>query len=418
MSRFTFQAAAVAAGLALTLGAAAPAAATAPQAPAGTTLEQLYSPPAASIPGAPGSVVWWQTMAPSDPANVTSAAIARRVIFRSIAIDGTPNVQSATVFVPAGSAPAGGWKVVAWNHVTTGGADRCAPSLATPNLPGTTTPNPEFERLTRSDDLIDNLLERGLVVVRTDYEGLGTPGPHPYLIGESLARSSTDGVRAARNLIPNTSNQYAAAGHSEGGIAALSTSKFSSQFAPELDLKATLAATPPVDVKTLVFEGGSILPFATPLSGMSTLMLQGARLKVPALAAATDEQLFTPAGAALVGDHEKMCLAEAGSGSSLGGLSYSELYAPTAGAFKPALYAELDRNDPRYIQLGDEPIRFYAGALDGVAWQSLINKAVDAQRAAGADVSYKTYVFGTHPNITDDFIGGIDMANWLRDRLN
>ena len=31
------------------------------------------------------------------------------------------------------------------------------------------------------------LLARGWVVVATDYPGLGTPGPHPYLVGQSEA---------------------------------------------------------------------------------------------------------------------------------------------------------------------------------------------------------------------------------------
>ena len=41
------------------------------------------------------------------------------------------------------------------------------------------------------------------IVVATDYPGLGTEGIHPYLIGESEARSVLDSVRAAREM-PNT----------------------------------------------------------------------------------------------------------------------------------------------------------------------------------------------------------------------
>ena len=44
------------------------------------------------------------------------------------------------------------------------------------------------------------MLAHGYVVVATDYEGLGTPGVHAYLVGLSEARAVLDSVRAARNL--------------------------------------------------------------------------------------------------------------------------------------------------------------------------------------------------------------------------
>lgn len=371
-------------------------------------------------------MVWWRTMASSDEANLGSLtdadrpnATAKRVIYRSVAINGAPNVESATVFTPNTAAPVGGWKVVSWNHVTTGGADLCAPSRATANLPGTSTTNPEYERLTRSDELIADLLNRGIVVVRVDYEGIGTPGPHPYLIDRSLARTNVDAVRATRELVPSTSTEWAVAGQSEGGIAALSTSKYAPTYAPELTLKATLSATPPVDNKTLVFDGGTLLPFGSGLSSMGGLMLNGARLAVPSLGAAYPSYL-TSEGATRMGDIESLCLAQLGASSSLGGLSFAQIYGPTASQYKADLYAELDRNDPRFIRIGTEPVRFYAGSLDGVAWQSKINQVVDIQKAARLHpetVSYKTYPFGTHVNITDNAQGGVDMANWLKSQL-
>src|SRR5271156_2796158 len=37
-------------------------------------------------------------------------------------------------------------------------------------------------------------------IAATDYPGLGTPGPHPYLVGDSEARAVIDSVRAARSF--------------------------------------------------------------------------------------------------------------------------------------------------------------------------------------------------------------------------
>ena len=39
-----------------------------------------------------------------------------------------------------------------------------------------------------------------MVFAATDYEGLGTPGRHPYIVGESEARGTLDIVRAAQQL--------------------------------------------------------------------------------------------------------------------------------------------------------------------------------------------------------------------------
>ena len=42
---------------------------------------------------------------------------------------------------------------------------------------------------------------------RTDYQGLGTPGPHPYLVGEAEGRGVLDIVSAARQLEPSIGKQ-------------------------------------------------------------------------------------------------------------------------------------------------------------------------------------------------------------------
>ena len=43
-------------------------------------------------------------------------------------------------------------------------------------------------------------MDAGYVLAATDYQGLGTPGPHPYLVGAAEAMNALDSVRAARNL--------------------------------------------------------------------------------------------------------------------------------------------------------------------------------------------------------------------------
>ena len=54
----------------------------------------------------------------------------------------------------------------------------------------------------RCDVRAAEVIKRGWALVATDYIGLGTKGPHPYLIGVDSAHASLDAVRAARALEP------------------------------------------------------------------------------------------------------------------------------------------------------------------------------------------------------------------------
>lgn len=164
--------------------------------------------------------------------------VAFRIIYRSTGLDGSPIAVSGTVIYPAGPAPAQGRNVVAWAHYTTGVAQRCAPGLL-PNLGGTIAG-------------LQQMLDRGYVVVATDYEGLGQPGVHAYLVGISEARSVLDSVRAARRLNnAKASNRFAVWGHSQGGHAALFTGELAAEYAPELQLVGVAAAAPATDLVQL-----------------------------------------------------------------------------------------------------------------------------------------------------------------------
>ena len=127
----------------------------------------------------------------------------------STGLDDKPIAVSGIVVTPLGTPPAGGWTIVAWAHGTTGIVPRCAPSLESD---GGTGKIPEVEQL----------IAEGHVVVATDYPGLGTPGIHPYLVGESEGRAVLDSIRSARSLLAGKTSETAAIfGHSQGGHATL-----------------------------------------------------------------------------------------------------------------------------------------------------------------------------------------------------
>ena len=132
--------------------------------------------------------------------------------------------MSGAIFIPPGKAPAGGRDVIAWAHPTSGVVEKCAPSLM-PDTAGMIWG-------------LQSMLAKGYVVVATDYPGLGTPGIHPYLIGESEGRAVLDSVRAARAMPQSgASNRFVVWGHSQGGHAALYTGELAKSYAPELELR-------------------------------------------------------------------------------------------------------------------------------------------------------------------------------------
>ena len=97
------------------------------------------------------------------------------------------------------------------------------------------------------------MVRQGHVVVATDYPGLGTPGPHPYLVGVSEGRAVLDGVRAVAS-VPWTgaARRFGVWGHSQGGHAALYAGLLAASYAPELQLAGIAAAAPATDLATLL----------------------------------------------------------------------------------------------------------------------------------------------------------------------
>lgn len=166
-----------------------------------------------------------------------SAERSAQVTYLTQGPRGDAVVVSGSVSVPTGAAPEGGWPVISWAHGTTGVADACAPSTGS-------VPTSDGEYLRYIDDTLNRYLRAGYAVVQTDYVGLGTPGVHPYINGDSEANAVTDIVRAAREMDSSLSTRWYVAGHSQGGHAAIFAAAQAPTRAPELDLKGAVAIAP------------------------------------------------------------------------------------------------------------------------------------------------------------------------------
>lgn len=188
------------------------------------------------IAGPPGTLIRQEPML-----GAPDGAAAYRVLYRSTDPGGRPIAVSGVIIIPNGPIPEGGRPIIAWAHPTTGIVPRCAPSLALFI----------FQQIAGSRQLLD----RGFAIAATDYPGLGTPGPHPYLVGDSEARAVIDSVRIARSFAGvGNGNRYAVWGHSQGGQASLFTGLISKSYAPELDLVGVAAAAPATELATLMTD--------------------------------------------------------------------------------------------------------------------------------------------------------------------
>lgn len=359
------------------LGVALPTAAQAATAPDGLA---FYTPPAA-LTGKPGDVVWSRPLT-GVPA-LKAAATNTLVLYRSTAVDGSANAVSGTVSVPKGKAPKGGWPVISWTHATTGIADVCAPSRDATDSPAHADIDYVYPEL-------NAWLKKGFAVVRTDYEGLGTPGVHPYLIGASEARSAVDIIRAARHLNAKIGKTWIAAGHSQGGQAALFTAALGPKLAPELKLRGVAAFAPASHIATIVNLAGSV---KTPnsLSGTGALFITGAA------AGAKDidlQTLLTPAAYALLPKVEEQCLAQLGQPDSWGGLAPANLLAP--GADRTALNRVLAENDPSTLSF-KVPVLLLQGTADQAVFPTFTKDLFDVlKKKKGTKIAYKTYKGASH----------------------
>jgi hypothetical protein len=182
----------------------------------------------APLPSRPGAMLRMEPQ-PSQP-EFTAASEQQRILYTSTDARWGSGVLpvTGTLYLPKGEPPREGWPLVAWGHGTLGVADACAPSW-TGHRP-------------RDATYLNRWLEQGFAVVATDYQGLGGPGPHPYTFWEAEGRSMLDSARAAMSAYPGRiANSLVITGQSQGSGSSIGASRIAATYAPELNLKATIA---------------------------------------------------------------------------------------------------------------------------------------------------------------------------------
>jgi pimeloyl-ACP methyl ester carboxylesterase len=234
--------------------------------------------------GKPGRLIRSEPLVQATAAALADARATYRVLYESRSGLGddnteptnTPIAVSGLIAFPPGDAPTGGWPVVSWAHGTVGSSDLSAPSMDPyVDVDFDDTGLGLLRKINKAPHaLLNAFLRAGWAVAMTDYEGLGTYGNHPYLLGVSEGRGILDIVPAVHELAAKTVRQpiadrYAIVGHSQGGQAALWAAHLASTGAyPTRGTLIGVAALAPasnlVDLENL--EEGLPLAYKAPIA--------------------------------------------------------------------------------------------------------------------------------------------------------
>lgn len=326
------------------------------------------------LPPQPGRMLREEPM-PAQP-EVTAAGLAKRILYTSTDLRWHAGIVpvSGTIYLPKGEPPPGGWPLVAWAHGTLGVADSCAPSWA--------------GHKPRDAAYINHWLGAGFAVVATDYQGLGGPGPHPYLIWEAEGRSVLDSVRAALATYPDKlARKVFITGQSQGSGAALGATRIAPSYAPDVPLLATVAT-------------GLVSTFPSPANTVPQRS-RPAQLRYVVLTmvggALPDG---APSADALATDKGKVLLAAARTGCSGDVYKAARRDGVTA---DNAFVEPFDKIQAQLTPVTDMlPVQLPVPAMlgTGLADTTLVPRrqymAVSALCAAGSDIVWKTYPGATH----------------------
>ena len=137
---------------------------------------------------------------------------------------------------------------------TRGLGQDCAPSYSL-------TQGTDYEAST-----ITAALNKGYAVAVTDYQGMGLPGPHTYMVGKALGHAVLDMARAAERLPGSglsSSTPVGILGYSEGGAAAGWAAELAPSYAPDLNLKGVAMGGVPADLLQVasMLDGSAFLSF-------------------------------------------------------------------------------------------------------------------------------------------------------------
>jgi alpha-beta hydrolase superfamily lysophospholipase len=353
---------------------------TAPERPP----QAFYAVPDPLPPGPPGALI---RAVPIAGLSVLPDSRAWAVLYHSRDFDGRDVAVSGVVVAPPGAAGPGGRPVVVWGHGSAGLADRCAPS--------------RWGLLGAFGPWLGGLLQQGVVVAATDYQGLGTPGLARSAIGLSAGRAVLDVARAARGLDgAGAGGRVVLDGHSEGGHAVLWAAELAGAYAPELQVLGVATSAPGAELATTL-RLSKFRPTAVTSGAMLIVVAWSDAYRVPL-------GVLTPAGRKALDRVRSTCLEELAKDPPTPAVRLGDLLTT------PPWPALLARNTPGHAAT-PAPILLAQGADDETVTPAATGALVQRLCRLGDTVELRTWRDTGHFDIPK--VAAADVAAWIGERL-
>jgi alpha-beta hydrolase superfamily lysophospholipase len=353
---------------------------TAPERPP----EKFYAVPDPLPPGPPGALI---RAVPIAGLSVIPDSRAWAILYHSRSFDGRDVAVSGVVVAPPGAAPPGGRPVVVWGHGSTGLADRCAPSRG--GVMGA------FGRW------LGGLLQQGVVVAATDYQGLGTPGLARFAIGLAAGHAVLDAARAARQLDDaGAGDRVVLHGHSEGGHAVLWAAELAAAYAPELQVLGVAASAPGAELAATLKAAGS-RPATVTSGAMWIVVAWSDAYRLPL-------GVLTPAGRKAVDRVRSTCLQELITGPAPPAVRPRDLLKT------PPWPALLARNTPGHAAT-PAPVLIAQGTDDELVAPANSRALTQRLCRLGDTVELRSYQHAGHFDLVE--AASTDVAAWIAARL-
>lgn len=354
--------------------------------------DAFYTPPA-QVPAEPGTLLRAEPLFDGIPAD----ANAWRILYTTTNPEGSPAVASGSVVVPKmhGTDPL---PVVSIAHGTKGIIPRCAPTLS---------PHPLADGPSAA---LRELVSQGWAGVTSDYVGLGTAGPHPYLVGQAEGRNVLDAYRAATELEGFTLRDDTVLwGHSQGGHGALFSAAIAKEYAPEIEILGVAALAPAtnlVDLALGVKDSAAGKVVSSYIAGAWNDVFP--ELEV--------DSLVTPGYASAVRRIGDLCFdGRDALAAVVGGTQLFAAVIPES-AINGPLGDKLRENS---VDMPiDVPLFVGQGLADQLVLPGMQQDWVSGRCAAGQSMEYREYEGRDHmPLVEDDSPLIDDLVLWAKDRL-
>ncbi|MBE3002303.1 hypothetical protein IDM40_26910 [Nocardiopsis sp. HNM0947] len=368
-----------------------------PEADSPEAQNEFYVPPEPLPEGEPGDVIRAEPYeAKVDPLGIgTFPADTWRVMYLSTDALGEPMAVTGTVMVPEAEWEGEGERpLVSYAIGTHGLGSHCAPSVGLE------------QGLDYEAAFMKEVVDDGNALVVPDYEGLGTPDEHTYMVGHSQGAAVLDSLRAATNLDEaelDAESPMGVTGFSQGGGAAVWAGQMQPEYAPDLPLEGVAAGGVPADLDRVAENIDGSLYFT-----FLAFAAYGYNAAYPELPL---EEHLNARGEFLFEKVADGCMIDTlplGLGKSMDDLLDVDLIGT------PEWQARLEENKPGET-VPEAPMYLYHSSGDDIIPIDQAEEMTETYCEAGATLEWHETRSG--PHITSFLLDSGDARDWLGERM-